>query len=153
MVELGERTLRSRYGQAEADAKALGIKPSWPPPYGSGNASCKNSSADVLDYLIPTPPCWQCYLEERSAYPREKDPLNERLDHQVVICVAYYRDGRRKEIIFDWWGGIQTPEEFRKRYPYLDRIIENKYWTRCSDGNPEMVPPPHTPWQSCQAQG
>jgi hypothetical protein len=57
--------------------------------------------------------------------------------------VAYYRDGRIKEIIFDWWGGIQTPEEFRKRYPYLGRIIENKYWIRCRDGNPEMLLP-HT---------
>jgi hypothetical protein len=81
------------------------------------------------------------------------DPLNKRLDHQAVMCEAYYRDGRMKEIIFDWWGGIQTPEEFRNRYPYLDRIIENKYWIRSRDGNPDMAPPPHTTWQSCQAQG
>ncbi|WP_205880984.1 hypothetical protein, partial [Limisphaera ngatamarikiensis] len=72
------------------------------------------------------------------------DLLNERLEHEVVICVAYYRDGRRKEIISDWRGGMQTPGEFRNRYPYLGRIIENKYWIRCWDRNPEMALPPHT---------
>lgn len=94
MVKLGEKTLQSRYGEAVSEAKALGITPSWPPPYGSGRASCKNSSMDVLDYLVPTPRCWQCYLEERNHYKPAEDPKDERLDHQVVICVGYYRDGR-----------------------------------------------------------
>jgi RHS repeat-associated protein len=154
-VKKGEAELKNRYKKAADEAKKLGLKPASPPPWGSGPATCKNSSQDVLEYLVPTPACWQCYLEERNYYSPAKDPTDDRLDHQVVICVGYSASGSKKEIIFDWWGDTKhgdnqsggPPDKFRKEYRYPQKITENPYWTRCSDGNSNKTPPPCSGWQ------
>jgi len=154
-VKKGEDELKNRYKKATDAAKKLGLKPASPPPWGSGPATCKNSSLDVLEYLVPTPSCWQCYLEERNYYSPAKDPKDDRRDHQVVICVGYFASGAKKEIIFDWWGDTKhgdnqsggPPDKFRKEYRYPQKNTENPYWTKCSDGNPNETPPPCSGWQ------
>ncbi len=151
-VDKGEQELRRRYQIAVDEANRLRLKPASPPnplwPFGGGGAAtCKNSSSDVLEYLVPTPACWQCYLEERNAYSPKDDPKDERRDHQVVICVGYPTSGAKKEIIFDWWGGETSPDDFRREYPYPGRVGENPYWTRCSNGQPSATPPPCSGWQ------
>lgn len=60
-----------------------------------------------IEWLAPTPNCWKCDLEERNYYSPKKDPKDNRLDHQVIICVGYSSDGSTKEIIFDWWGDVK----------------------------------------------
>jgi RHS repeat-associated protein len=99
-IEEGRRTLRRRYLQAVQAATALGLTPVNPPKQG---ATCKNSSLDFINWLLPYPPCWYCYLEERDY--TANDPNDQGFDHQVIICNAYGSLGSiKKQIMFDWWG-------------------------------------------------
>src|SRR5207244_3615476 len=62
-ISEGELELNRRFQLAKKAAVFLGLVPVNPPKYG---ATCKNSSADILELLTPFPKCWQCYLEERD---------------------------------------------------------------------------------------
>jgi len=95
-AKVKEGELRKRYKNAAAEAERLEIKPVNPPPWGRCEATCKNSSQDVIEYLVPTLQCWQCYLEERNYYSHEEDPADDRLDHQVIICVGYFSSGVKR---------------------------------------------------------
>jgi RHS repeat-associated protein len=159
----GEKQLNAGYQKALDRAKYWKLKPTGPDVGGiwkpSGNATCKMSSWDVLEFLVPTPRCWQCYLEERNRYPEAEDPNDVRSDHQVVICVGYTSSGAKKEIMFDWWGHTLnsrvwsggTPDRFRQEYRYPKRNKENDYWTKCSDNLPNQKPLPCSDFGSCRA--
>jgi len=95
-AKVKEGELRKRYKNAAAEAERLEIKPVNPPPWGRCEATCKNSSQDVIEYLVPTLQCWQCYLEERNYYSHEEDPADDRLDHQVIICFCYFSSGVKR---------------------------------------------------------
>jgi hypothetical protein len=127
-----------------------------PVPSGEDGASCKNSSRSIIEYLGKNgyPSCWQCYLEERNYFAN--DPTDSRLDHQVIICIAYDSKGKKKrEIIFDWWGDTRyplrrdqsggPPDKFRKSYPYSPERYEQPFYSDC-DGNPTWPPPLSNPW-------
>ena len=131
-IEEGRATLRLRYFQAISAANALGLKPVDPPRDG---ATCKNSSLDFIFWLLPYPPCWYCFLEERDYDPN--DQLDQGYDHQVIICNAYgYLGQIEKQVMFDWWG--QT--KWNKRYK--DEPPENvTSWTYHSPR--QMTSPKH----------
>ncbi|MCX8154905.1 MAG: hypothetical protein N3J91_00400 [Verrucomicrobiae bacterium] len=135
----GQHELNKRYMAARAKALELGLRPADP---GKPGATCKNSSADILRWLAPFPPCWICYLELRS-----KNVLFWVFDHQVIVCLGYTRSSSTpKEIIFDWWGDIRYGRtlsggpaiHFRREYPYDPWWTQDPYQfavTSC-DGTP-----------------
>jgi len=105
--------LTSKYHNAWRAWQRLGVKPDdlIPTPQGDEgpHASCKNSSADTLKYMDPTPPCWRCRTEARW-----KSVLGgvARADHQVIVCTSLPEDDSPQEhIVYDWWK--------QKRQPYL----------------------------------
>jgi hypothetical protein len=158
-VKRGEDELNKHYEEAKDAAKKRRLKPAGmiAQALQLNDATCKATSTDVLEYLVPTPPCWQCYEEERNYYSKADDPRDERWDHRAIICVGYSKSGSKKEIIFDWWGdtsdGVHQsggpPDEFRKKYRYPARNTENNYWRRCSDGKPNDTPPACSNWGDC----
>src|SRR3954464_409113 len=101
----------------------------------------------LLEWLSPTPKCWQCYTEERDSYQNDSD--DDKLDHQVITCVGYSKNGISKEIIFDWYGDTNhpgqnwsggSPRPFRTKYPFVppgpsQGLYEPPYWTGCN-GDP-----------------
>ncbi len=119
-LDAGEKELNERYQRAVNAAKSLGLRPAIP---GCNGASCKSSSADIMEYLAPTPECWVCNLEGRSK--------NSGADHQVIICKGYDPGpSKAREIMFDWWGDTdwfgntnrqtRDPSGFRTKYPNPD---------------------------------
>jgi hypothetical protein len=147
-VIAGESVLKARFAAASKDMASLGIKPV---PIGKHGASCKNSSGDILLWLTPFPKCWQCYLELR-----EKVHLGIKFaDHQVIICDGYTKEGRKNEIMFDWWGdtmnGTQnsggSPDKFRHEWPDNPFVpLDSRYnCTTDCQGNPTHPEKPGYP--------
>ncbi len=154
-IAAGEKILNDRFNQAKAAAAKLGLKPV---PTNTPGASCKNSSIDIIDWLFPTPRCWRCYLQEHNKYSPSEDPNDTLLDHQVIICTAYQKDGTKlKEILFDWWGDEKykrgqpgqppplsggPPDPIRIKYPYPKDPIDNPFYTPCNGSPPSNCPKP-----------
>jgi len=101
--------LRDMYKDAVNEAAARGLSPASPNDR-KNPASCKNSSQDVINWIMPTPPCWRCYLEHRDYIAN--DVNDKRRDHQVIICVSFDILGNaREQIMFDWWGDAKGRNE------------------------------------------
>ena len=125
-IKKGLNDLSEKYSAAVKAAAALGLRPAS--PYDPSNpASCKNSSLDIISWLMPTPPCWRCYLEHRDYNP--SDVNDKWRDHQVIICISFGVLGNSKDqVMFDWWGDAKgrnnggfTPHDplpVREEYPY-----------------------------------
>jgi len=101
--------LGNKYREAVSAATARGLTPAG--PYDRKNAaSCKNTSQDIINWLMPTPPCWRCYLEQRDYVANDFN--DRRRDHQVIICVSFGVLGNATgEVMFDWWGDAKGRNE------------------------------------------
>ena len=150
-VDAGQSELNNRFQKAAAAAAAQGLQPA---DIGQDGASCKNSSSDILfEWILPTPKCWKCTLEQRNYFSDLKGS-----DHQTIICTSYPQDGPSREIIFDWWGDVKnsthqsggSPEKFRSKWPYLNQCKDNPFYTPCSK-NMYGRQIPHTPSHSFPA--
>ncbi len=150
-IAQGENELNKRYKKAVQTAASQGLQPA---KSGQDGASCKNSSFDILyEFLLPSPKCWKCHIEERNYYSPKDDPKDTNIDHSVISCTGYASSGSKKEIIFDWWGDTShgdnqsggSPDKFRKKFPYPPENgnSENQRYIGC-DGKPVRPSPPGT---------
>ena len=163
-IQKGETTLKQRFQTASEYAQSQGFKPVYS---GKEGASCKNSSQAIIWSLAPYPKCWQCYLDLRRKYNslplRDKiadlltfwTPPSQILDHQIVICAAYNKDGKKaKEIVFDWWGDNRhgklysggPPDPLRSQYPFYPEVRQCPFYSDC-EGNTHWTPIAD-PWEA-----
>jgi len=139
-IDQGKQWLDEQYRAAAQDLSAR----CSPAPPGEQGATCKHSSSYLIDWLLPTPPCWLCYLEHRHMTPPwARIPGWTDYDHQVVICRAFSRTGGiDQEVIYDWWGDTthgtkqsgSSPDRFRRKFHWPDEqqpVRERPFWRDC----------------------
>ena len=145
-IQNGKQILQQLFNTASASLSNV-CNPANPGDHG---ATCKNSSQDLISWLLPTPPCWTCYLEQRNLFPDWFDSNNQYSDHQVIICRSYKSSGSISgEVIFDWWGDNRDPntppssggfpDAYRNKFRYPDpdqHITEYPFWQDCCGNYP-----------------
>jgi RHS repeat-associated protein len=83
-IEEGASMLKARYA-AVITVMNTRFKPA---ETGEKGATCKTSTSDIIEWLLPTPNCWACYLELRHKFNNwfhGKVPYAD-VDHQVIVC-------------------------------------------------------------------
>jgi hypothetical protein len=134
-IKKGKDELRERYKKMMALMKKQGLK-----SHGRGKNSCKNRSADTMQFLQPVPKCWSCKEAAGSKWS-----LGWGLDHVWVECESNSADGSKPEYIaFDSWSGFKDfvkPSVIYSDYPYpLPYNSTVVFHNTCNDEQPYLFP-------------
>jgi hypothetical protein len=111
------------------NAAAGYLNPSRPSPMPEeASWSCLSVALLIGKFMMPIPPCWTCYVEQRWAdhatltFVPKPYPHFERIIHDlnVVMCVSHPKSGAPEKVVFDYWHNAPAAEPysaFTAKYP------------------------------------
>jgi len=115
----GKKELIDRFNQAKKYLDDKGLKPDGDADE-PGEASCDTSNGAVMNFIIPTPRCWICFMDRRW-----DDSLIFLWDENFIHCYTVNNKGIEDELILDWFdssyhnttGVYSNVKDFYKKYP------------------------------------